>query len=63
MDICRPAPPAALEEPLYAVPRKEHQSKFTIEDFVLHKMLGKGSFGKVLDDLIQREEAKHKYQI
>lgn len=35
------------EEPLYAVPRKDHQPKFTIEDFVLHKMLGKGSFGKV----------------
>ncbi|XP_068611073.1 protein kinase C theta type [Brachionichthys hirsutus] len=35
------------EEPLYAVPRKEHRSKFTIDDFVLHKMLGKGSFGKV----------------
>uniref|UniRef100_A0A673AZE9 Protein kinase C n=1 Tax=Sphaeramia orbicularis TaxID=375764 RepID=A0A673AZE9_9TELE len=35
------------EEPLYAVPRKDHQSKFTVDDFVLHKMLGKGSFGKV----------------
>eukprot|EP00064_Thunnus_orientalis_P013504 superscaffoldBa00002207_g13543 len=35
------------EEPLYAVPRKDHQPKFTIEDFALHKMLGKGSFGKV----------------
>nr|XP_043873269.1 protein kinase C theta type [Solea senegalensis] len=35
------------EEPLYAVPRKEHQAKFTVDDFVLHKMLGKGSFGKV----------------
>lgn len=35
------------EEPLYAVPRKDHFAKFTIEDFVLHKMLGKGSFGKV----------------
>uniref|UniRef100_A0A665VMV3 Protein kinase C n=1 Tax=Echeneis naucrates TaxID=173247 RepID=A0A665VMV3_ECHNA len=35
------------EEPLYAVPRKENQPKFTIDDFVLHKMLGKGSFGKV----------------
>ncbi|XP_053170129.1 protein kinase C theta type [Scomber japonicus] len=33
------------EEPLYAVPRKE--PKFTIDDFTLHKMLGKGSFGKV----------------
>ncbi|XP_039617261.1 protein kinase C theta type isoform X1 [Polypterus senegalus] len=32
--------------PTYAVPRKE-QHKFTIDDFVLHKMLGKGSFGKV----------------
>lgn len=35
------------EEPLYAVPKKEHQPRFTIEDFVLQKMLGKGSFGKV----------------
>uniref|UniRef100_A0A3B4Y2G1 Protein kinase C n=1 Tax=Seriola lalandi dorsalis TaxID=1841481 RepID=A0A3B4Y2G1_SERLL len=35
------------EEPLYAVPRKDHQPKFTVDDFVLHKMLGKGSFGKV----------------
>ncbi len=37
------------EEPLYAVPRKDHQPRFTIDDFVLHKMLGKGSFGKVLE--------------
>ncbi|KAM4615287.1 protein kinase C theta type isoform 1-T1 [Polymixia lowei] len=37
----------AEEEPLYAVPKKEHQHKFTIDNFVLHKMLGKGSFGKV----------------
>ncbi|XP_075900034.1 protein kinase C theta type isoform X2 [Nelusetta ayraudi] len=36
-----------MEEPLYAVPRKEHLPKFTLDDFVLHKMLGKGSFGKV----------------
>ncbi|XP_033846053.1 protein kinase C theta type isoform X1 [Periophthalmus magnuspinnatus] len=35
------------EEPLYAVPRKNHLTKFNIDDFVLHKMLGKGSFGKV----------------
>lgn len=35
------------EEPLYAVPRKEHLPRFTLDDFVLHKMLGKGSFGKV----------------
>uniref|UniRef100_A0AAY4EII9 Protein kinase C n=1 Tax=Denticeps clupeoides TaxID=299321 RepID=A0AAY4EII9_9TELE len=33
-------------EPLYAVPRKETH-KFTLEQFTLHKMLGKGSFGKV----------------
>ncbi|XP_035257725.1 protein kinase C theta type-like isoform X1 [Anguilla anguilla] len=33
-------------EPTYAVPRKE-QHKFTIDNFTLHKMLGKGSFGKV----------------
>lgn len=37
------------EEPLYAVPKKDHQPKFTVDDFVLHKMLGKGSFGKVLE--------------
>lgn len=37
------------EEPLYAVPRKDHQPKFTVDDFILHKMLGKGSFGKVLE--------------
>lgn len=42
-----PAPEAEPEEPLYAVPKKDHQLRFTIEDFVLHKMLGKGSFGKV----------------
>lgn len=47
MDVGRPVSDVASEEPLYAVPRKDHQSKFTIEDFVLHKMLGKGSFGKV----------------
>ncbi|KAE8281258.1 Protein kinase C theta type [Larimichthys crocea] len=35
------------EEPLYAVPRKDHHPKFTVDDFILHKMLGKGSFGKV----------------
>ncbi|XP_064794642.1 protein kinase C theta type-like [Oncorhynchus masou masou] len=42
-----PAP--VLEEPetLYAVPRKEHLHKFTLDNFILHKMLGKGSFGKV----------------
>lgn len=44
-------PPAEAEEeeeePLYAVPRKEHLPKFTLDDFVLHKVLGKGSFGKV----------------
>uniref|UniRef100_A0A6Q2Y0H0 Protein kinase C n=1 Tax=Esox lucius TaxID=8010 RepID=A0A6Q2Y0H0_ESOLU len=33
-------------EPLYAVPRKEPH-KFTLDNFILHKMLGKGSFGKV----------------
>ncbi|KAK6482557.1 protein kinase C theta type-like [Huso huso] len=34
------------ECPTYAVPRKE-MHKYTIDDFTLHKMLGKGSFGKV----------------
>ncbi|XP_051974747.1 protein kinase C theta type-like [Xyrauchen texanus] len=33
-------------EPLYATPRKEHR-KFVLDNFTLHKMLGKGSFGKV----------------
>ncbi|XP_032444804.1 protein kinase C theta type isoform X2 [Xiphophorus hellerii] len=46
-DVSRPALEAAPEEPLYAVPKKDHQPKFNIDDFVLHKMLGKGSFGKV----------------
>ncbi|KAI4874652.1 hypothetical protein NFI96_031142 [Prochilodus magdalenae] len=41
----RPSP-TVEPEPLYAVPRKEHH-KFTLEEFILHKMLGKGSFGKV----------------
>ncbi|XP_063073380.1 protein kinase C theta type isoform X2 [Engraulis encrasicolus] len=34
------------EEPLYAVPKKE-MHKYTLDQFTLHKMLGKGSFGKV----------------
>lgn len=34
-------------EEVYAVPRKAHTPKYTIDDFVLHKLLGKGSFGKV----------------
>ncbi|TNM91547.1 hypothetical protein fugu_019927 [Takifugu bimaculatus] len=34
-------------EPVYAVPRKDHAPKYAIEDFALHKLLGKGSFGKV----------------
>ncbi|XP_054656376.1 protein kinase C theta type [Dunckerocampus dactyliophorus] len=34
------------EEPLYNFPKKD-QPKFSIDDFILHKMLGKGSFGKV----------------
>uniref|UniRef100_A0A8C6KWW7 Protein kinase C n=1 Tax=Nothobranchius furzeri TaxID=105023 RepID=A0A8C6KWW7_NOTFU len=45
--VSRSTPEQASEEPLYAVPKKDHQPKFTIEDFTLHKMLGKGSFGKV----------------
>ncbi|CAL8242285.1 unnamed protein product [Merluccius merluccius] len=35
------------EEPLYAVPNKEPRQRFTLDNFILHKMLGKGSFGKV----------------
>uniref|UniRef100_A0A8C6NM99 Protein kinase C n=1 Tax=Nothobranchius furzeri TaxID=105023 RepID=A0A8C6NM99_NOTFU len=46
-EVSRSTPEQASEEPLYAVPKKDHQPKFTIEDFTLHKMLGKGSFGKV----------------
>ncbi|KAG7265622.1 hypothetical protein CRUP_023123, partial [Coryphaenoides rupestris] len=34
------------QEPLYAVPKKQQQG-FSLDNFVLHKMLGKGSFGKV----------------
>ncbi|XP_057710629.1 protein kinase C theta type isoform X2 [Corythoichthys intestinalis] len=45
------AGPAAAEEPLteeylYDVPESD-RPKFSFDDFVLHKMLGKGSFGKV----------------
>uniref|UniRef100_A0A8C9SCZ6 Protein kinase C n=1 Tax=Scleropages formosus TaxID=113540 RepID=A0A8C9SCZ6_SCLFO len=35
-----------IQDPLYAVPQKDVH-KFTIDNFILHKMLGKGSFGKV----------------
>ncbi|KAL7827832.1 hypothetical protein AOLI_G00309840 [Acnodon oligacanthus] len=42
----RPSP-TVEPEPLYAIPRKEHHHKFTLDEFTLHKMLGKGSFGKV----------------
>uniref|UniRef100_A0A8K9XS01 Protein kinase C n=1 Tax=Oncorhynchus mykiss TaxID=8022 RepID=A0A8K9XS01_ONCMY len=42
-----PAPVKEEPETLYPVPRKEHLHKFTLDNFVLHKMLGKGSFGKV----------------
>uniref|UniRef100_A0A674F6N0 Protein kinase C n=1 Tax=Salmo trutta TaxID=8032 RepID=A0A674F6N0_SALTR len=42
-----PAPVMEEPEMLYAVPRKEHFHKFTLDNFILHKMLGKGSFGKV----------------
>ncbi|KAG9339982.1 hypothetical protein JZ751_022298 [Albula glossodonta] len=49
-----PAPVAP--EPTYAVPRKELH-KFTIDNFILHKMLGKGSFGKkdvvLMDDDVE----------
>ncbi|XP_061662184.1 protein kinase C theta type isoform X2 [Syngnathoides biaculeatus] len=34
------------EDYLYDVPRQD-RPKFSIDDFVLHKLLGKGSFGKV----------------
>lgn len=46
VDVSRPILEAA-EEPLYAVPKKDHNARFTVDDFVLHKLLGKGSFGKV----------------
>lgn len=48
-DVSRSVSEVLPEEPLYAVPRKDHQPKFTIDDFTLHKMLGKGSFGKVAE--------------
>lgn len=47
-DVSRSIPETAEdEESLYAVPRKDHAPKYAVEDFVLHKLLGKGSFGKV----------------
>ncbi|XP_061523967.1 protein kinase C theta type [Phycodurus eques] len=39
-------PPLEEEEHLYDFPAQD-QPKFSIDDFVLHKLLGKGSFGKV----------------
>lgn len=54
------------EEPLYAVPKKDHHHhpKFTVDDFVLHKMLGKGSFGKVRtgSGLMKRREEQDIHQ-
>ncbi len=43
-------------EPLYASPRKEHH-KFNLDHFTLHKMLGKGSFGKVI--IVYSTHSKH----
>ncbi|KAK7821076.1 hypothetical protein U0070_020438, partial [Myodes glareolus] len=40
-------PPDRPPEPEVNVPRPSLQLKLKIDDFVLHKMLGKGSFGKV----------------
>uniref|UniRef100_A0A3B3QY61 Protein kinase C n=1 Tax=Paramormyrops kingsleyae TaxID=1676925 RepID=A0A3B3QY61_9TELE len=40
-----PKPPVSQETP--SVLPKNEAYKFTIDDFTLHKMLGKGSFGKV----------------
>ncbi|KAA8580364.1 hypothetical protein FQN60_005899 [Etheostoma spectabile] len=60
-DVGRSITEALTEEPLYAVPRKEHQPKFTIDDFVLHKMLGKGSFGKVF--LAELKKSGHFYAV
>lgn len=48
--------PETEEEPLYAVPRKDHAPKYTVDDFVLHKLLGKGSFGKV--QILFRQETE-----
>uniref|UniRef100_A0A673ZFW2 Protein kinase C n=1 Tax=Salmo trutta TaxID=8032 RepID=A0A673ZFW2_SALTR len=41
------APVMEEHETLNAAPRKDHLHKFTLDNFILHKMLGKGSFGKV----------------
>uniref|UniRef100_UPI00398E9129 protein kinase C theta type isoform X2 n=1 Tax=Pristiophorus japonicus TaxID=55135 RepID=UPI00398E9129 len=35
------------DSPTYAEPTRIDQHRFTVDDFILHKMLGKGSFGKV----------------
>ena len=50
-------PHRVQEEPLYAVPRKELH-KFVLDDFKLHKMLGKGSFGKVCVCVCEKDREK-----
>ncbi|XP_048465962.1 protein kinase C theta type-like [Rhincodon typus] len=38
---------SSSDSPTYEEPPQIDQRRFTVDDFVLHKMLGKGSFGKV----------------
>ncbi|XP_043570060.1 protein kinase C theta type isoform X1 [Chiloscyllium plagiosum] len=38
---------SSSDSPTYEEPHRIDQRRFTVDDFVLHKMLGKGSFGKV----------------
>lgn len=41
-------PPAGLEEAINQGPKKKHDNNITIKNFSVIKLIGKGSFGKVL---------------